>query len=118
MLHTMWGGRVNRPLGLALRAAWHSRFAEYPELSIRNDALVFQYKADADVITLLGMIDADNIERLAAPELGRFVVFRCAVQRVRRSRIAARTASLQSPATAMDDAFASEEDHDRRRRPS
>ncbi len=33
VLHTCWGGRVNRPLAIALAAAWEERFGERPRSS-------------------------------------------------------------------------------------
>ena len=40
VLHTLWGGRVNRPFGLALSAAWEERFGYRPEMIQTNDAIL------------------------------------------------------------------------------
>ena len=32
VIHTLFGGRVNRPFAIALEAAWEDRFKETPEI--------------------------------------------------------------------------------------
>ncbi len=44
VIHTFWGGAVNRPWALALEAAWRQRFDTVPDIHADNDALVVQLK--------------------------------------------------------------------------
>ena len=39
VLHTMWGGQVNRPLAMALAAAWEERFGTRLQVTHDDDAL-------------------------------------------------------------------------------
>ena len=40
VLHTGWGAMVNRPLAMALEAAWQENYGEQPEVFVANDSLV------------------------------------------------------------------------------
>ena len=62
VLHTFWGGRVNRPIALALKTAWRERFESVPEIFADNDAIVVQLKQDLAAEALLDMISADRLE--------------------------------------------------------
>ena len=37
IVHTLWGGKLNRPFALALDAAWEERFNHRPEIFVNND---------------------------------------------------------------------------------
>jgi len=69
--HTLWGGRVNRPLGLALEAAWQSRFGYRPEIFISNECLVLQLPADEPCPDLLDLVTAETLPLLLEKRLGR-----------------------------------------------
>ena len=45
VLHTLWGGRVNRPLALALESAWRERFASMADAYADNNVIVVQVGA-------------------------------------------------------------------------
>ena len=64
VLHTFWGGRVNRPLALALEAAWRQRFGVDPQVHANNDVIVVQIEAAVDPALLLGLVTAANFEPL------------------------------------------------------
>ena len=64
VLHTGWGARVNRPLAMALEAAWKETFGEQPEVHASNDCLVLQLPHDIDAATLLELVPAREVERL------------------------------------------------------
>ena len=64
VLHTLCGGRVNRPLALALEAAWRERFDSEPEVHADNNAIAVQVKEDVDPTLLLSLVTPDNFERL------------------------------------------------------
>ena len=64
VLHTTWGGRVNRPIALALEAAWRERFGTRAEVFADNDSIVVQVKDDIDPEVLLGLVTPANFEPL------------------------------------------------------
>jgi len=64
VLHTMWGGRVNRPIALALEAAWRERFAGKAEVHADNDAIVVQVKDVVDPAVVLSLVTPANFEAL------------------------------------------------------
>ena len=64
VLHTTWGGRVNRPIALALEAAWRERFGTRAEVFADNDTIVVQVKEDIDPGVLLGLVTPANLESL------------------------------------------------------
>ena len=64
ILHTLWGARVNRPLALALEAAWQQTFGEQPEVFVSNESLVIQLPHDLSAMELLQLAPSDKIEQL------------------------------------------------------
>ena len=64
ILHTIWGGRVNRPIALALEAAWQERFPYRAEVFADNDAIVVQVKEEVDPAVLLSLVTPANFEPL------------------------------------------------------
>lgn len=69
VLHTMWGGRLNRPWGLALEAAWQHAFDTRPEIHADNNAIVIQVKHDPDPAVLTSLVTAQNLEALLRESL-------------------------------------------------
>ena len=63
VVHTLWGGAINKPLGLAMRAAWQERFGWAPELFQDNDALLLFLPEDVGARELLGLVAPENLER-------------------------------------------------------
>jgi ATP-dependent Lhr-like helicase len=63
VVHTLWGGAVNKPFGLALRAAWQERFGWAPELFQDNDALLLFLPEDIGAREVLGLVTPENLER-------------------------------------------------------
>lgn len=63
VLHTHWGGRVNRPFAMALESAWTEAFGERPEIFVGNDAVVLQLAEAVDAGTLTTLVRTSNIER-------------------------------------------------------
>jgi ATP-dependent Lhr-like helicase len=63
VVHTLWGGAINKPFGLALRAAWQERFGWAPELFQDNDALLLFLPEDIGARELLGLVAPENLER-------------------------------------------------------
>jgi ATP-dependent Lhr-like helicase len=64
VLHTMWGGRVNRPLAMALEAAWQARFGYRLELFVSNDCVVLQLPHEIAGGELLSLVEDAGIEPL------------------------------------------------------
>ncbi|MCZ6502463.1 MAG: DEAD/DEAH box helicase, partial [Gammaproteobacteria bacterium] len=64
VLHTGWGAMLNRPLAMALEAAWQQEFGEQPEVFVSNESLVLQLPHELDTTELLQLVPAANIERL------------------------------------------------------
>jgi ATP-dependent Lhr-like helicase len=55
VMHTLWGGRVNRPFAMALEAAWEQRYGCRPEVYSSNDCVLLQLPNDVgghDIISL------------------------------------------------------------------
>ena len=61
VVHTFWGGRVNRPWGLALRHAWQQRYGTPVELSADNDALIVQLTEDVDPQEFVRLVSRHNL---------------------------------------------------------
>ncbi len=40
VLHTLWGGRINRPFGLALQAAWEEKYHYHLEIFVNDDCIL------------------------------------------------------------------------------
>jgi len=64
ILHTGWGGRVNRPLAIAIAAAW----AEHSDLPLaieaENDCIMIALQSPTKVPELLEWVRPDNLEAL------------------------------------------------------
>ena len=69
VLHTFWGGRVNQPLALALRAAWRERFGVAADVYADNNAIAVQVKAETTPALLLGLVTPANFESLLRQSL-------------------------------------------------
>jgi ATP-dependent helicase Lhr and Lhr-like helicase len=64
VIHTLWGGRVNRPLALALEGAWEEKFHQRLELFVSNDCIVLQNPNEVRGEEILEMLSAERIEIL------------------------------------------------------
>ncbi len=69
VIHTFWGGAVNRPWALALEAALGDRFKSVPDLFADNNAIVVQLKDDLQPPDLLSMVTAENLDALLRQSL-------------------------------------------------
>ena len=69
VIHTMWGGRINRPLSMALDAAWHARFGHRLEIYVSNDCIVFQLPHEIGGEELLSLVESTRIESLLRARL-------------------------------------------------
>ncbi len=64
VMHTLWGGRINRPLAMALDAAWEDRFKFRPEIYVGNDSIVIQLPHETSAAELLSLVDSTQVESL------------------------------------------------------
>ncbi len=69
VIHTMWGGRVNRPLALALEAAWQERFGHRLEFFIGNDSVALMVPHSIRAEELLSMVGSVRVETLLRQSL-------------------------------------------------
>ena len=64
VLHSLWGGQVNRPWALALAAAWEREEGRSLCIEQDNDCLLLSADERLDVDRLLGLVGPDNVEEL------------------------------------------------------
>jgi len=69
VLHTTWGGRVNRPFALALDAAWETRYGQRLEVYTGNDCIVLQLPPDVRADEVLSLVSSGNLEKLLRKRL-------------------------------------------------
>jgi ATP-dependent Lhr-like helicase len=69
VIHTMWGGRINKPYGLALSAAWEEKFGYAPEMIGDNDAILLFPPHDVSAEEIASLVTPENHERLLKKKL-------------------------------------------------
>ncbi len=69
IIHTLWGGRVNRPFALALDAAWEERNGYRLEMYTGDDSIALQLPHDVRGEELLGLVNEGNLEALLRKRL-------------------------------------------------
>jgi len=62
IIHTVWGGRVNRPYAIALQAAWQERFGERIEVFAADDCIYLVLPRDVAAANLLAMVASTTVE--------------------------------------------------------
>jgi ATP-dependent Lhr-like helicase len=62
--HTFWGGRVNRPLAIALESAWEERFGTSLQIFCTNDTISFLLPPDLSGKALLDLVQPDTLDAL------------------------------------------------------
>jgi len=62
VLHTFWGGQVNRPFALALDAAWQDRYGYGLEVFPGDDSIAIQLPHKVDGAELLALVTSENLE--------------------------------------------------------
>jgi ATP-dependent Lhr-like helicase len=63
VLHTLWGGRVNRPYALALESAWKERYGADLEIFCDDDCVVLQLPGDLAVDDVLSLVTSTSYEK-------------------------------------------------------
>ncbi len=71
VIHTLWGGKLNRPFAMALEAAWIKRFGEEPEIFPGNDAIVIQLPHQLEPEEVLSLVPSGQVEDLLKSQLER-----------------------------------------------
>ncbi|MGI9325979.1 MAG: DEAD/DEAH box helicase [Pseudomonadales bacterium] len=61
VIHSFFGGCVNRPWALALSAAWSQLLPGKPEIHADNNAIVLQHRGDIDPAVLLHAVTPENL---------------------------------------------------------
>ena len=61
ILHTGWGGKVNRPIALCLEASWEEQFATAPDIVVDNQVIAIQMKQDISVAEIINMLSPDDL---------------------------------------------------------
>lgn len=61
ILHTGWGGKVNRPIALCLEAVWEEQFATVPDIVVDNQVIAIQMKQDVSVAEIINMLSPDDL---------------------------------------------------------
>ncbi|MEZ5278312.1 MAG: DEAD/DEAH box helicase [Opitutaceae bacterium] len=64
ILHTLWGGKLNRPFALALDAAWEERFHHRPEIFVNNDCIAVMVPIDVTAEEILSLVTSSRLEEL------------------------------------------------------
>jgi ATP-dependent Lhr-like helicase len=69
VLHTYWGGRVNRPFAFALAAAWHESHGYPLELFVNNDCIILNLPHSFGIAEILALVKPDNLVPLLRKKL-------------------------------------------------
>jgi ATP-dependent Lhr-like helicase len=69
ILHTFWGGRVNRPFAMALQAAWRKRHGVPLELIHDDDCVVLTAPGPVRADEVLSLVGAGDVEGLLRDQL-------------------------------------------------
>jgi ATP-dependent Lhr-like helicase len=69
VVHTVWGGRVNRPFAMALEAAWEQRYGYRPEVYPSNDCIVLQLPNDVSGDDIVSLVRSSTVQHLLKKKL-------------------------------------------------
>lgn len=69
VMHTLWGGRVNRPLALALQAAWVEQFGYSPEVYASDDSIIIISTHEVNGEEILSMVGPAGFPSLLRRQL-------------------------------------------------
>ncbi len=69
VIHTLWGGRLNRPFAMALEAAWREKHDECPEIFSGNDLIVIQMPGDIQPDEILSLVKSGSVDDLLRKRL-------------------------------------------------
>ncbi|MFC1886813.1 DEAD/DEAH box helicase, partial [Thermodesulfobacteriota bacterium] len=63
ILHTLWGGRINRPFALSVSAAWEARHGYPLEVFSDDDCILLMLPHAFDTKDLFSLVSAENVEK-------------------------------------------------------
>jgi ATP-dependent Lhr-like helicase len=69
LLHTMWGGKVNRPFAYALTGFWENEFGYRPEIYADNDSILIHLPDDIEIEAVIKKITPFNFRDLVIKTL-------------------------------------------------
>ncbi len=69
VLHTSWGGKVNRPIALAMETAWRATFASEPDITCDNYCIAIQLKQGATIESILGFLEPSRFKQRLSESL-------------------------------------------------
>ncbi len=69
ILHTLWGGRINRPFAMALAAAWEEEYKYPPEVFPDDDCILVMLPHDFNTRDILSLVSSENVETLLRGKL-------------------------------------------------
>ncbi|MCL2337503.1 MAG: hypothetical protein FWC60_08805, partial [Firmicutes bacterium] len=69
IVHTLWGGRVNRPWAMALAAAWERKFGYPLETYVSNNCVLFMLPHSFASRDLFSLVAPQNLESLLRGKL-------------------------------------------------
>jgi ATP-dependent Lhr-like helicase len=75
VLHTLWGGRVNRPFAYALQAAWEEKYGNRLETIENNDCLLLMLPDESSAGEIFSLVTTENLERLLRISLEKSAFF-------------------------------------------
>ena len=64
ILHTLWGGKINRPFSLALQAAWEEKYHDHLEVIQNNDCILLMLPHEFSAGDVFSLVTPENLERL------------------------------------------------------
>lgn len=64
ILHTLWGGAINRPFALALQAAWQKKYNYRLEHYVENNAIMLVLPHDFSANEIIDLVTSDNLHDL------------------------------------------------------
>ena len=62
VIHTCWGGRVNRPFGYALESLWRTHFEGEPDIFADNHVVVVQMKHEVSPAAILELFRSADVQ--------------------------------------------------------
>jgi len=69
IIHTFWGGAVNKPFAFALSSAWEDKY-KYPlQITVDNDAMVINLPHKFNVNYIFNLVVSENLEKLIRQKL-------------------------------------------------
>jgi ATP-dependent Lhr-like helicase len=75
VMHSFWGGKVNRPFALALSEAYEKKYSAPLEFFAGNDNILFIIPESLHPKDLLQLVNSDNLEKLLRAKLEKTALF-------------------------------------------